>query len=507
MNKLSKKIIHITALTAAMFVFCASFIHGIPSFASGTESDNTSSVFTETSHQDEDQQNPESQDVSSEEGSSQNESSQNTSSQGNTSSVTTDQGNKQKIAELVRQYSARIKAALDELESHARAMIAAGNAGDRKKYDSELKAYEDAESKVGRAINSSDGIPYDDAAPIADKAYERVISIDKLCEQAEIALANSLGSAMDEEGNMYSISKVNVKVSRVGKSDDMYDAALMAVGPGSNEKENQLVYRISLFIGKKPVHLIGDNTKSVTIGIPGDKIGRTPVTAYYIWDGGDGNQGAPVAEKRGYFDKSTCCLTVKVKKYVTYYVVCGRPGTKKEVYGDDAIAIQGNKQQLTADELREMLSVVSLEDGNDKKAKALEAVKAEGKATAVYEITFPEDVTLLSDTEAIAEIVCPEAANKAVEVYKITEDNEAEWVNSFLTDDEGKLQLTTDSPGVFVLCWQEPKEDDVPVVVTPTDTVPEEHSSPVLLIVLGIVAAAAAIGGTAFFVMRFLKKK
>lgn len=509
MNNPSKRMIRTAALTIGILILAASGIqriHFMPAFAAGAAGSNSPSYFAEEGGQDDVDQGEGGQDDGGEGQSDQGE------DPDDTSSVVSDEGNQQDTAELLRQFSARGKAALDELESHARAMIAAGNVGDRQKYDSEQKAYENAGKLFGRAIDSSDGIPYDDASPIVDKAYDRLYSIEKLHEQAETALANSLGGAMDEDGNIYSISKVSVKISQVGKSDDMYDAALQAIGDLTNEKENQLVYKISLFVGKKPVRLLGGLTKSVTIGIPGDKIGKAPVNSYYLSDGDDGNQGAPVAEKRGYFNKATWCLTVKVSKYVTYYVVCGKPGkkgnieTKEDVYGDDVVAIQGKNQQVTLTELREILSAVLLEDDNEIKARALAAVKAEGKATAVYEIAFPEDITLLPDTDAVADIVCPEATEKAVEIYRISDENKAEWVGTFMANREGKLQLTTDQFGVFVLCWQDETEIEAPAIISPTDKEPEQNSVPVFVVIIGLLAAAAVIGGGTFLVVRSIKK-
>ena len=502
MTSISKSILRMVALTATILLFTA---NGTPSFASSYTGNNSPTYFTEEEGG---------------QGEGEGEGGQEEGGQNDTSSVTSDQGGQQDHTELIRQYSARIKSALDELESHARAMIDAGNAGDRKKYDSESLAYDNADKRVDEAIASDDGLTYDEAAPIVDKAYDRLYSINKLREQAETALANSLGGAMDEDGNIYPLAKVQAKVSEVGKSNEHYDEAIRALGPQGKENENEIVYMISLFVGKKPVHLIGGLTKSVTIGIPNEKIGRTPVTSYYLWDDGDGNHGAPVAEKRGYFDKSTWCLTVKVSKYVTYYVVCGRPGAKGDIYADDVVAILGKKQNLTVDELREMISVVRLEDGDTRKAKALEYVKLQDKLSAVFDIALPDDVTLIPDAEVVADIVCPESAKKAVEVYRIVEnkseynaDNQseieveekAEWVGTFIADDEGKLQITSKELGLFVLCWPDETEEESPAVVTPTDTEPAHESSPVLPWVIGIVSAIALIGGAAFLTARFRK--
>ena len=427
--------------------------------------------------------------------------------QDDTSITSSDEGSQQDTSELLRQYTARVKAALDDLESHARAMINAGNAGNREKYDSEQKVFDESEKKVGQAIDSFGNLPYDDVAPITDNAYDRLYKINKLREHAETALANSLGGAMDESGNIYPIKKVSAKVRQVGKSDAMYDAALQGLGPSYKDDENHLVYKISLFVGKKPVHLIGGLTKSVTIGIPGEQIGRSPVTSYYLWDEGDGNGGAPVAEKRGYFDKSTWCLTVKVSKYVTYYVVCGKPGSKGEIYGDDVVATQGKTQQFTVDELRAMISAVLLDDGNEVKAKALEAVNLEGKSAAVYEISLPEDITLLSDAEAIVDILCPETAKKAVEIYRISDEAEPIWEGTYIADEEGKLQIATDTFGVFVLSWQDEAEEETPVVVvTPTDAEPTNNSAPIVMAIIVVIAAVFVIGGVAFLVLRKFKK-
>ena len=517
MSSASKRMIRTAVLTVAILILAASGIHGIhfiPAFASGTAGSNSPSFFAEEGGQDNVDQGEGGQDDGGEGQGGQGEEG----GQDDTSSVASEEEDQQDTAELLRQFSARVKAALDELESHARAMIAAGNVGDRQKYDSEQKAYENAGKLFGRALVTSDGIPYDDASPIVEKAYDRFYSIETLHEQAETALANSLGGAMDEDGNIYSISKVSVKISQVGKSDDMYDAALQAIGDMSNEKENQLVYKISLFVGKKPARLLGGLTKSVTIGIPGDKIGKAPVNSYYLSDGDDGNQGAPVAEKRGYFNKATWCLTVKVNKYVTYYVVCGEPGTKGDTgtkkntrtnsdeYEDDVVAIQGKNQQITLNELREMISAVLLEDGNAKKARALEAIKAEGKTTAVYEIVLPEDVTLLPDTDAVVDIVCSKAAEKTVEIYRISEKNEAEWIETVMANRDGTLRLTTDKFGVFVLCWHSEAEKEVSSVITPTDAESEQSSAPVFMIIIGLLAAAAVIGGGTFLVIRSIKK-
>lgn len=496
MKSTTKKKIRTAALTAAILIFAAcgiNRIHSVSASASGAAKNGSPSYFNE--------------DASSEE-SSQSDEEPEQGGQDNTPSESSDESSSQQDnTELIRQYSARVNAVLDELESHAKAMITAGNAGDRKKYDKEQKAFKKAKAMVGEVMASCGDIPYDDAAPIADKAYDRLSFIEKLCKQAEAALANSLGGAMDGDGKQYSIKKVVAKVSQVGKSDENYDAALQGLGNGSNEKENKLIYKISLFIGQKPVHLIGGLTKSVTIGIPGDKIGRTPVTSYYLCDAYDGNNGAPIAEKRGYFDTSTWCLTVKVSKPVTYYIVCGRPGSKAETYGDDTVALQGKKHQLTAGELSEMISSVRLEDGNHVKAKALEAVKAEGKSTAVYEIALSEDVTLLPDAQAVVDMNCPEAAEKTVEVYRIAEDSEPVWVGTFMANKEGKLQLMTDTFGIFVLCWQEDIKEETPaVVITPTDTAPADDSVSPLMVIIGVIAAMAVIGGAAFLVFRNIKK-
>ena len=512
MNRTSKKIFVTASLAAAILLFSAGGIHSMrftQAFAAGAEASDSQSYYSEESVENGgSQEGGGSQEpVSSQEPVN----SQEQGGKSDTSSVTSDDKPKQNVDELIKQYTARSKAALDELESHAKAMIKAANAGDRKKYDSELKAYEQADIKVGEVINDTDGIPYDDASPYVDKAYERLESIDKLRQQAEAALANSLGGAMDEDGNLYSISQVSVKVNSLGKSFESYDSFLQGLGPAYKDDENHLIYRISLYVGKKPVKLIGGLTKSITIGIPAEKIGKSPVTSFYICDEGDGNAGAPIGEKRGYFNKATWCLTVKVSKSVTYYVVCGKPGTKKGTYRndtfpDDVVAVRGDNQNLTANELREMLSAVLLEDGHMMKAKALEAVEHANKAAAVYEIVLPEDVTLAADAEIVADIVCPQAADKAVEVYRYEDESEPEWVGTFLADSNGKLQILTEQLGVFVLCWDDGPDRNDPAVVSPTDEEDGNSDLNVFLVILGVVAAIAIICEGTYLAFRHFKK-
>lgn len=490
MKLISKSIIRAAALTAAILIFTAG---GNPVFASDYSGSHSPSYFAEEGSQDEGNQG---------EG-GQGEGGQDEGGQGG------QQGGQEDVSAQAKEYTNRLKAALDELESHARAMGAAGNAGDRKKYDSELKEYEKADRAVDKVINDmydfSTKHPSVDFSSVVDQAYERLEAISRLCDQAEAALANSVGGAMDEDGKTYSLSKVNAKVSLVGKSGDIYDEAVRAVGNYSTGNDNIIVYKISLFVGKKSVHLIGGLTKSVTIGIPNDRIGRSPVTSYYLWDEGDGNHGAAVAEKRGSFDTSTWCLTVKVSKAVTYYVVCGRPGTRASVNGDDSVAVMENGQKLTVDELRVMLEAHRLADDSDIRAKALEAVNPEGKASEVYEIVTPDGVTLNEGAEVVAELTCPYAADKAVEIYRMEQDL-PEWVGTFLADEDGKLQFTTSGLGVFVLCWQEEMQEETPAAVAATQPEPQQESSPLLLWIVGAVAAIAIIVGTEFVIHRYFKK-
>ena len=136
----------------------------------------------------------------------------------------------------------------------------------------------------------------------------------------------------------------------------------------------------------------------------------------------------------------------------------------------------------------------------------MEAIKAEGKTTAVYEIVLPEDVTLLPDTDAVVDIVCSKAAEKTVEIYRISEKNEAEWIETVMANRDGTLRLTTDKFGVFVLCWHSEAEKEVSSVITPTDAESEQSSAPVFMIIIGLLAAAAVIGGGTFLVIRSIKK-
>ena len=493
MNGISDIIRRSAALAAAMLIFTAG---SIPSKAAGSAEAGGSPAYFNANTSDEGGQN---------EGGG-NEGGENEGGQSDTPGESSDQGNQPDYSAQIRQYSEHLNAALDDLEAHARALIAAGNAGNRKKYDSELQACDNAEKRVDEAINTDYGIPSADLMPIVNKAYKRLDQIAKLRDQAETALANSLGGAMDEDGKIYKLAKVNVSAVEVGKMTETYRMAISALGPNYNDKENQIVFKITLKVGSKPVHLIGGLTKSITIGIPNEKIGRSPVTSYYIWDNGDGNQSAPVAEKRGYFDKSTWCVTFKVSKSVSYFVVCGRPGSKGTTYAEDIVATDDSNQEITADDLRRMLTAVRLEENSEVGAEALEAVNAEDKFTAVYEIRLPDEVALLPETEAIAEISCPEAADRAVEIYRIA-GSAAVWVGTSIADSEGNLQFTTDSLGVFVLTWNKTAEDEPPAEAADGDTDGEADSAPVWPWVAGTAAAVVIIIGAELLITSFFKKK
>ena len=497
MNTVSVRIRKAVALAAAIILFTAG---GTPAFAGDREGSSSPSCFGEgvEGGQGEGGQGEGGQGEGGQGEGGQGEGGQGEGGQG--------EGDQQDNSALVRQYSERVKAALDEMESHARAMVDAANSGDRKKYDKESVAYDNAEKLVSEAIDSSGSLPSSEVMPIVDKAYNRLDQIGKIRDKAETALANSLGGAMDENGKLYKLAKVKASVVEVYKGTDAYSTSVAALGPSFNDKENQIVYKISLKVGTKPVHLIGGLTKSVTIGIPGDRIGRSPVNAYYIWDGDDGNHGAPVAEKRGYFDKSTWCLTVKVSKSETYYVVTGKPASKLSVFPDDIVATRGKKENLTVQDLREMVSVTRLEEGSEKKAMALEAVKPEGKSTAVFEIEMPEDVTLVPEAEVIADLTCPEAADKTVEIFRIT-DGIAVWVASTATDNEGNMQFATSSFGVFVLTWRDEAQEETFRTVTPTDTESYDDPAPVWPWVAGTAAAVVIIIGGELMITSFFKKK
>ena len=105
------------------------------------------------------------------------------------------------------------------------------------------------------------------------------------------------------------------------------------------------------------------------------------------------------------------------------------------------------------------------------------------------------------------DILCPETAKKAVEIYRISDEAEPIWEGTYIADEEGKLQIATDTFGVFVLSWQDEAEEETPVVVvTPTDAEPTNNSAPIVMAIIVVIAAVFVIGGVAFLVLRKFMK-
>ena len=214
MNKKLSKIRLAALLVAALMIYSAS---GISAFAAGSRS-NSSPAFYSEGEGDGDGGGGEGgttpEEPSGQDGESTTQSSSSTQSDSTITSTTAAQGGQDETAELVKKYSERVNKALDEMESHARALLTAANAGDSKKFNSELQAYNEAENKVTQELGSNSGVPSKDALEVANKAKQRIDQIKKIRSQADTALANSLGGAQDENGNHYRLAKVTASVSK-----------------------------------------------------------------------------------------------------------------------------------------------------------------------------------------------------------------------------------------------------------------------------------------------------
>ncbi len=487
MNKKLSKIRLAALLVAALMIYSAS---GISAFAAGSRSNSSPAFYSEGEG----------------DGESTTQSSSSTQSNSTTTSTTAAQGGQDETAELVEKYSERVNKALDEMESHARALLTAANAGDSKKFNSELQAYNEAENKVTQELGSNSGVPSKDALEVANKAKQRIDQIKKIRSQADTALANSLGGAQDENGNHYRLAKVTASVSKAGTTSDEYKSAIAALGANYREGDICAVYKVSLKVGSTPVRLIGGTTKSVTISYSNDISGTSPVS-YYI----DYKNGAPAAVKRGSLNKWN--VVVKASEPVSYYVVCVIPfkggNNANKNNGTYTYIPPTNDGTDVSTELSEkILTAFRVADSSDDAQKALRKVDVRDKKAAVYRAELPEGEELAPETEAIVNVSCPEAANGAVEISRVT-DEDYVWLGTFMADSEGKLQFQTTELGVFVLSWIEEVEEE-PEETSSADEIQaqESVSAPIWPWILAAIAGTVAIVfGAQFIISRFFSKK
>ena len=506
MNKKLSKIRLAALLVAALMIYSVS---GISAFAAGSRS-NSSPAFYSEGEGDGDGGGGEGgttpEEPSGQDGESTTQSSSSTQSNSTTTSTTAAQGGQDETAELVKKYSERVNKALDEMESHARALLTAANAGDSKKFNSELQAYNEAENKVTQELGSNSGVPSKNALEVANKAKQRIDQIKKIRSQADTALANSLGGAQDENGNHYRLAKVTASVSKAGTTSDEYKSAIAALGANYREGDICAVYKVSLKVGSTPVRLIGGTTKSVTISYSNDISGTSPVS-YYI----DYKNGAPAAVKRGSLNKWN--VVVKASEPVSYYVVCVIPfkggNNANKNNGTYTYIPPTNDGTDVSTELSEkILTAFRVADSSDDAQKALRKVDVRDKKAAVYRVELPEGEELAPETEAIVNVSCPEAANGAVEISRVT-DEDYVWLGTFMADSEGKLQFQTTELGVFVLSWIEEVEEE-PEETSSADEIQaqESVSAPIWPWILAAIAGTVAIVfGAQFIISRFFSKK
>lgn len=421
--------------------------------------------------------------------------------------------------EKVQAYLSRIRNCVNEMKSHANAMMAAAKAGDLDTMAQEEKAYAECKKRMESIYDDfcDEDFNYEEGEKIDTEYFRLLEQAEELYKQAKSAVPSNLGGAEDEDGNTYPLDKVKCSVSKVGRNSTMYDMAMQGVG-GCVDRNGEdhtgyvyVIYKVTLKVGNTPVHLIGDLTKNASRNISNDIQAKTAKLYQLDMD----TAGAPPAYRIGTLRRvnDSMYLSVKVSDAESYFIVGGIPDNGEQPEdGEEMVASDQNGKRYTADQLREMLEITRVE--GEEAEPSLKIVSFDQGITAVYSISLPEGFTLLPDALATVELICPEAAGKDVEIFHMVKNEDenadevpfiAESLGDYAFDSDGRLIFQTPGFSYFVVHWEE--EEQPEEVVSPTDTVAESAGISTVVIIWIVAAAAIALVVIAAVVLLVIRRR